>query len=821
MNTALQDLRYALRMMANNLGFTAVAVLTLALGIGANTAIFSYVDATWLRPLPVRDSDRLVKIFTEGRDSRGAIARGDTAYQDYLEIRSQSKALEDMVAYERRGALLYRPGEVHQLPVVTVSPNYFTALGVSATIGRTFAEADFQNGRFPIVISYSLWQQQFGADKDVVGKEVRLTNGLVTVLGVMPREFRGLDLFAAPAVWIPAPTWTHITGDNNTFSQRSSRRQEVVARLRDGADLNTAQSELATIATRMAQAYPDTDKDLRLTVEREQDTRGEDTRRQGTVLLAISGMVLLIACANVVNLQLARSEARRREFATRLALGGSSGRVLRQLLTESLLLASMGIACALFLADWVIASLPRLFAAGFSGSGYDFRLDARVLLFTIGGTFAAVVLFGIVPGLRASRIDLVSDIKGASETKGHASGFPLRDVLVAAQVALSVLLLVGAGLLIRTFFKVQAIDPGFNARQNMLLVDLVPGLAGYTEPQIQNYYRTLIENMNALPGVEKAALAVRVPFSPSGGGAQQDVLLPGMTPPAGQTGYPVNFTWVGPDYFNVIGTRVQQGRGIENGDTTDTQRVAVINATLAKRFWPSGDAVGRTLQVTGRFGTALKTPVEFQVVGVVEDAKWNALTEPARPLMYLSLFQRAESEVTLLLRTSGEPAALTAGVRRELMRVDKNVPMLATTSLKQHIAFTLNTERTRALLSGAFGALGLLLAAAGIYGVLSYFISRRTREIGLRIALGAARGNVLGWVIRHGMRLVVIGIAVGLGAALLLSRALEGLLFGVHPTDPLTLALVVAVLVAVALLAIYLPARRASSVDPMEALRDY
>jgi predicted permease len=281
----------------------------------------------------------------------------------------------------------------------------------------------------------------------------------------------------------------------------------------------------------------------------------------------------------------------------------------------------------------------------------------------------------------------------------------------------------------------------------------------------------------------------------------------------------VNFTWVGPDYFNVIGTRVQQGRGIEDGDKPDAPRVTVINATLAKRLWPAGDALGKMLQVTGRFGSALKTPIDFQVVGVVEDAKWNALTEPARPLMYLSLFQRADSEVTLLLRTRGEPAALTSSVRQELMRVDKNVPMLSTTSLKQHIAYTLNTERTRALLSGAFGALGLLLSAAGIYGVLSYFISRRTREIGLRMALGAARGNVLGWILRHGMRLVMIGITVGLGVALLLSRALEGLLFGVHPTDPLTLAVVVAVLFAVALLAIYLPARRASGVDPMEALR--
>ncbi len=821
MHSVLQDLRYGLRMMIAGPGFAAVAVLTLALGIGANTAIFSYVDATWLRPVAVHDAGRLVKAFTDGRNSSGAIVRADSSYQDYLDLRNQTRVLQDVVAYEHRGAMLHQPGEMIHVAVDTVSPNYFTALGAPAAVGRTFTEADTEGGRFPVVISYSLWQQQFGADPAIAGKEVRLTNGIVTITGVMPRQFRGIDPGERPAVWIPVPTWTHITGDNDTFTRRDSRRQTILARLRPGADLREAQAELTTIAARLAQRYPNTDKQLRLSAEAERDTRDEGSRRQGWVLLAISGMVLLIACANVANLQLARGEARRKEFATRVALGGSKARLLRQLLTESLLLATFGVAGALLLAQWVISVLPRLFAAGSGGSAYDLVLDGRVLLFTMAAAITAVLLFGVAPGLRAASVDLASTIKGAETIVGHERRLPLRDVVVAGQVALSVLLLIGAGLLIRTFMKIQAIDPGFNARQNMLLVELVPGLAGYRQPeQLRDYYRTLLEYMNAIPGVEKSALAVRVPFGGSGGGAQQDVLIPGTTPPDGQRGYPVNFTWVGQDYFSVIGTRVLQGRAFTPEDNPDTQPVTVVNQTMAKRFWPGGDAVGRPLRVTGRFGSTYATPVDYRVVGVVEDAKWNAMTERARPIMYIAMSQQPASEATLLLRTQGDPAALTSSVRQELLRVDKNVPMISSMSLKRHIALTFSTERSRALLSGAFGLLGLLLAAAGIYGVLSYFTTRKAREIGVRMALGAPRTNILTWVLRRGMRLVAIGMIAGLAASLAFTRALSGLLFGVEANDPLTLAAVVCLLAILALVAICLPARRASSVDPMEALRE-
>ncbi len=818
MNSIIQDLRYAVRAMLASPSFSAIAVLTLALGIGANSAIFSYVDATWLRPLPVPDSARLVRAYSEERDSPGTRARGDSSYVDYLDIRSQSKLLQDVVAYEHRGALLHRPGEVIQLPADTVSPNYFSALGVAAALGRTFTENDLSEGRFPVVISYSVWQQKFGGDRNIVGHDVRLTNGMVTILGVMSSEFRGLEVGTQAAVWVPAPTWTHITGDTATFTRRGSRRQAIVARMRKGTSIAAVRSELATIGSRLAQSYPDADKDLKLTAEPEAETRSAGTERQGWLLLAISGMVLLIACANVINLQLARTETRRKEFAIRLALGGSVWRLLQQLLTESVVLATAALALGLLLANWIILALPQLTKSS-EDVGYDFRLDSRILLVSCAVAFLVAVLFGVAAGWHASHIELIGGLKRSDISVGREHGVLLRDVLVAAQVALSLVLLVGAGLLIRTLIKVEAVDPGFDSRQPMLLVDVVPGLAQYEGSKLENYNHKLLENMNALPGVEKSALAVRVPFGTSGGGAQQEVLRPGTVPPVGQLGYSVNFTWVSPEYFSVIGTRVLAGRTFTDQDGANSQVVAIVNQTLAKQLWPDGNVVGQPMTALSIFGQALQQPRQYQVVGVVEDSKWNFVTERSRPILYLCMWQGADSEATLLLRTHGNPAAMVTTVREELLSIDKNVPMLLARTLRQHVELTTRNERNRVLLSSTFGTLGLLLSAAGIYSVLSYFVTRRTREIGLRMALGAAAPTILEWVLRRGLRLVIIGIAVGLASAMALGRLMVGFLYGVQPFDPVTLGGVAALLAAIGVVAIYLPARRASKVDPMEALR--
>lgn len=819
MSSVIQDLRYGLRAMASSPGFTAVAVATLALGIGANSAIFSYVDATWLRPLPVRDPGRLVRVFTAERRSSGTRTPGESSYLDYLDIRGQSTLLEDVVAYEHRGALLHRSGEVIHLPVDTVSPNYFAALGTTAALGRTFTENDFSEGRYPVVISYALWQQQFGADPAVVGSSVQLSNGMVTILGVARPEFHGLDVGILAAAWVPAPTWTHITGDAVTFTRRDLRRQQIVARMGKRARISELRAEVETIGARLAQAYPDVENDLRLILESERATRSGDSERQGWMLLAVSGMVLLIACANVVNLQLARTEARRKEFATRLALGGTTRRLLQQLLMENVLLATAGLACGLLIARWAISVLPRLTGGGNERVAYDFRLDGRILLVTGAVALGAAVLFGAAAGWRASHMDLVGGLKGSDVSAGRDHGALLRDVLVAGQVALSIVLLVGAGLLIRTLFEVQAVHPGFDARQPVLLVDLAPGLAGHQGARLESYYRALRERMNALPGVEKAALAVRVPFAPNGSGAEQEVLPLGATARPGGHGVPVNFTWVGPEYFSVIGTQVFAGRPFSDWDGAGSQVVAIVNQTLAKQLWPQKSAVGQQLRAVSMWGQALREPKEYQVVGVVEDAKWNTMTEQPRPILYLCIWQGADSEATLLLRTRGDPAALVSAVRQELLRVDKDVPMLSATTLRQQVELTMNNERNRVVLSSAFGMLGLLLSAAGIYGVLSYLVTRRTREIGLRMALGAAQATVLRWVLRRGLRLVGVGIMVGLASALALSRLLTGLLYGVRPFDPFTLATSAALLAAVAAIAMVVPAKRATQVDPMDALR--
>lgn len=578
-------------------------------------------------------------------------------------------------------------------------------------------------------------------------------------------------------------------------------------------------TELQVISARLAQSYPAVEPDIRLTAVTERDSRTGESKRQGWMLLAICGMVLLIACANVISLQMTRVESRRKEFATRFALGGSSRRLFQQLLTENVALVTMGLLCGLLIASWVIDALPRLAAGNVEGSGYDFRLDSRIMVATGAAAFVAMVVFGLAAGWRTSKLDILGGLKSSDVSVGRQHGMLLRDVLVVAQVALSMVLLVGAGLFIRTLFRVEAIDPGFNAQQPMLLVDLVPGLAGYEGAKLESYYHSLLNDMNALPGVAKSALAVRVPFGANGVGAQQEVLPPGVLPPAGQRGFPVNFTWVGPEYFGVIGTRLLAGRGFTDQDGPNSLVVAVVNQTLAKQLWPDGNAVGQPLDAISIFDQQLRRPERYQVVGVVEDSKWNAMTERPRPILYLCLWQGADSEATLLLRTHADPALMVSTVRQELLRVDKNVPMLSATTLRDHVERTTKDERNRVVLSSAFGALGLLLSAAGIYGLFSYFVTQRTREIGLRIALGARQPTIMRWILARGFRLVIIGVAVGLTGATALARMLVSLLYAVRPFDPLALTGGMALLVAIAAIAIYVPARRASDVDPMDALR--
>lgn len=812
LESIVADVRFGLRSLLKSPSFTIVSLLTLALGIGANTAIYSYVDATWLRPMQVPDAGRMVVVYSSGREGSNEVLDEESSYLDYLDLRAQTKTLEDVVAYEHRGAIIYRGNEARELLVDVVSPNYFTALGIAPKWGRTFTEKEAADYA-PVVLSFGFWKQYFGADRGVVGSQVRLSNGIVTIAGVLPPSFRGADIDLAPAIFMPTTTWTHITGSRTEFTVRDNRRQTILGRTKEGVSLAAVKAEMDSLAARLRAAYPADDKDLKFTIRRESDRRGEDSRRAGLMLLGIAGMVILIACANVANLQMARSEGRRKEIATRLALGCRRARIIRQLLTESALMTAMGGVLALGVAYVAIAILPKLFNNEMAAVDHDFRLDYRVLLFTFGISTVAALLFGSIAAFHASRVELVGAMKD-SEMRGSRRGrLSLRNLLVSGQIALALILLVAAGLLARTLQKVRTIDAGFNSKQHLLMLYVVPGLAIKEDAQLANYYNIALERLGALPGVVRASMTLRMPFSPAGGGMRETIAVAGVQPPPGQEGFDINDHVVGPNFFEVMGTRVLRGRAFQLADNAKAPKVVVINQKMARQFWQDQDPVGRQLEVVGR------TRVPYSVVGVVQDTKWNALTESDRPLIYFPFAQSVRGEMTILLATRQDPATLVNAARTELARINPAVPLLSATPLSEYMETTVAAERNRVLLSSAFSALGLVLAIIGVYGVMAYYLSQRTREIGIRMAIGAEPSQVLGMVLRRGLKMTLVGIAVGLVGALLTRNLFAGLLYGVQPSDPWVLLVAALLLGTVATVASYLPARYATRIDPSLALR--
>jgi predicted permease len=531
---------------------------------------------------------------------------------------------------------------------------------------------------------------------------------------------------------------------------------------------------------------------------------------QGLILLAIALAIALIASTNVASLQLVRAEVRRRETATRLALGGARGRLLRQWMTEGFLLAVFGCSLAIVVGLWIVHVLPSLFTAALPGAGYDFRLDSRALVFTVAVSITATLVFGFAPAVHAWNPDLASMLKTEAVGSPAVRGMRLRDALVVTQVAMSIVLLMAAGLLVRTLDRLQAVDPGFNPHQNILMLNVVPELAYRDDVRLHHYYRAVQERLGALPGVEQVSVVQRVPFSPSLGGAEKQIAVPGLQPPSGRSGFPVNFDVVGPGYFALMQTKLLRGRAFDAGDGPEGMKVAIVNETMARRFWSGRDAAGQHFQIS-------KT--DYVVVGVVEDTKWENLAETARPLLYFPTTQQRSDSLTILVRTRNDVAAITSAVRAELRRIDSSVPLLSAMTLKQHMDFTLNNERVRARLTSAFAGLGLLLVGTGLYGVLSFIVTRRSREIGIRVALGAGRRDILRLVFDYGVRRVVAGAAIGSVLALISRRLIAGLLFGVTPSDPATIAAVGVVLLAAGAAATLVPALRATRVDPTVALR--
>jgi len=821
-----QDLRYGSRMLLRAPGFTAVAVLSLAVGIGANTAIFSLVDKVLIRKLPVEDPDRLVVVSA----SRGAGGGTGSNFPDFVDYRDRNDVFDGLVAYMQRAMTLSEGGQAERIQGLFVSGNYFTVLRVRPALGRGFLpEEDKTPSTHPVVvIGYGLWQRRFGGDPGIVGKPLSLNGHPFTVVGIAPSEFNGTVAGGAPDAYVPIMMMPQLATNpfdrsNLLFGPRSrslSGWLQVLGRLKREVSPEQAAAAMTTLGGQIARAHPNVDGSPRVEPKFliEDGSRGHvtllrDLRFPLQMLMAIVGLVLLIACANVANLLLARAATRQKEIAIRLATGAGRMRLIRQLLTESVLLSALGGAVGLALAvsiSGLIVSFTPPNNNVFSSLTLDSRLDLRVLAFTLAISLLTGVLFGLAPALVASRPDLVPVLKDEATVFGkQVRHLNVRNLLVISQVAISVIVLVGAGLCVRSLRNLYAIDTGFDASK-VLVMSVDVGLSGYDRERGLQFYSELLERVRRLPGVDAVSLATQIAL---GDGFGAMMRAEGYTPKPGED-TSSDFNQVGPDYFRVMKIPLLEGREFGQSDTTGTPLVAVINQTAARRFWPGQSAIGRRV-IVGR-------PPDDQarvVVGVAKDSKYRRLTEEVRPAVFTPFFQRYRGDMTLHVRTTGEPAAMLAGVRREVQALDASLPLYNTRTLEEQKTSSLYTSRLAATLLTMFGLLALLLAAVGLYAVMAHTVKRRTREIGIRLALGAQRHQIRRLVMLEGTTIITIGLVLGVGGALVAARLVETFLYGVRPTDPIAFASAALLLAVVALLANYLPARHAARTDPIVAMR--
>jgi predicted permease len=795
-------------------GFTGVAVVVLALGIGANTTIFSLINGLLLRPLVgVEAPERLVAVYTSDFSSG---RYGSSSYPDYVSLRDGASALEGLAAYETAVASLTGNDEPQRLRGEAVTGNYFKVLGVGMSAGRTLLPEDeaAANGNPVVVISHNLWQRRFNSDPNLVNSTINLDGRAHTVVGVAADNFRGLHMGMPPEFWRP------MIPRANAPSARGSRGLQIVGRLKEGASAEEANAQVTAIMAQLAEDFPETNRG---TLERPDEPRpvtvvsesrfGPQQRKTiagvtGMLMLMV-GLVLLIACANVANLLLARASVRRREIAIRLALGSGRLRLVRQLLTESMCLAFLGGLFGLLLTLWTSDFLPKFFPAEEVG-GLDLSVDWRVLGFTLGISVLTGILFGLVPALQASRQNLLPALKddtGAPEVHGFGR-FGLRNVLVVLQVALSLILLICAGLFMRSLRAASTTDPGFNA-ENVLLTRMETRSVKMSREEEQLFYGRVQEQVSALPGVRSAALAYIVPIS--GGGMRTGVYIEGYQPKPNED-TELNTNIVTPNYFKTMDIPLVEGCDFNAADTKGAPGVVIINEEFARRFFPGGSPVGKRLR-TDSEGPYL------EVVGVAKNAKYRGLLEEPLPFFYTPLAQKGMSSMSLLVRTDGDPLTVLPSVRAELKSLNQNLTLYQINTLSAQLADALSNERMIAVLIGLFGIAALLLAAVGLYGVMSYAVARRTHEIGVRMALGAQTGDIMKLVLWQGMILLLVGAVVGLAAAFALTRLMSSLLYGISATDPVTFVGITLLLAVVSLLACYFPARRATKVDPMVALR--
>jgi putative ABC transport system permease protein len=811
MTALYQDIKYSLRMLRKNPGFTAVAVLTLALGIGPNTAIFSVVNAILLRPLPYPEPGQLVQLRADWSGKPSTFIGSAT----FVEIKAQSQALARIAAYNGGDMTLTGAGSAERVVAGAVTSDFFPLLGVQPALGRNFTrEEDTPNGPKAAILGHGLWQSRFGGDADVLGRTITLNEQSYTVVGVLPARFQYPEHFQ---LWTPLALGETGAEGGGNFARYGEGMWllKAIARLKPGVTLEQAQAELRTIAQREQSPRPDEAQVVSLVTLHEQVVG--DVKGALLVLLGAVALVLLIACANVANLLLARAAARQREMAVRAALGARRLQVVRQLLMESMLLSLAGGGLGLLLAFWGVRAIGQWNGASLP-SMHGIGIDAWVLAFTFGVSVITGLAFGLAPAVQAWRTDVNAALKeeGRGDTGGH--GNQLRHLLVVSEVALALVLLIGAGLLIKSFSRLMEVNPGF--RTHGVLTFQVTLTGGKSAPQIVNFVEQVVERVKALPGVQAAAATDSLPLTDL---ARIGVAEIEGRPPIDfskvQRGEvkvtPVSRPTVTRDYFNAIGISVKNGRAFTSLDARPGAGSVIVNEAFEKHFFPGESAVGKRIRVSpGPAEAGWQT-----VVGVVSDVRQSGLAGDVMPQVYSPDLEDVGDAMSFVIRITGEPAGLISAVRAVVTEVEPKQALYNVMTMEQRLANTTTSRRLNTALLGSFGAVALLLAVVGIYGVMSYAVTQRRREIGVRMALGAQKSDVLGLFIRGGLRLTLLGVAIGLAGAFALTRYLSSLLYSVEATDPLTFLTVAVALTGVAMLAGYLPARRAAKIDPMEALR--
>jgi putative ABC transport system permease protein len=793
-----QDLRYGMRMLVKNPGFTLIAVITLALGIGANTAIFSVVDAIVFRPLPYEESERLVQVWPVNlRHS----AEGGAPYPNFVDWRDRSRVFEQIAAYGDRSFIVTGGEEAQRIIGVGVSPSLLPLLRVKPALGRVMMEKDNRVEAAPtVLISHRLWRDRFGADPQAIGKTMTLDGKSFAVIGVMPPGFQ----FPEEAeLWAPvAHVYTGILDNRNAGSLN------VIGRLKTGVGLKQAQAEMETISRQLEQEYPNANTGWSVRLIPQHELIVGDIQRTLLILLCAVGFVLLIACANVANLSLARGAARRKETAIRVALGASRFRLIRQHLTESILLALLGGGLGVLAAYWslnlLINSLPdKLPRAN------EIGLDGRVLSVACLVSILTGILFGLAPAVQGSKPVLNETLKeGCGKATGSAGNSRLRGLLVIAEVALSLVLLVGAGLLMKSFWHLRQVNPGFDYENALALRLSLPNYKYPENRQQVAFYQQALSRLKTLPGVTSVAASTLLPLS--GSRSRQSFSVEGRAPSSPGEVLQADDRSISPGYFRTVGIPLLRGRDFTEEDDTNAALVVIINETMARRFWPGGDALGKRIEV----GRSIR-----EIVGIVGDVKHRRLDAELTSEMYLPYPQNPRPNLSFVARTNVDQTSLAAAARNELRNIDRDQPISEITSLAQLRSRSVAQPRIITLLLGLFAAIALALATVGIYGVISYSVTRRTHEIGIRVAMGARAVDVLKLVLRQGMALILIGIVIGLASSFALMRLMSNMLFEVSPTDPLTFLVIAMLLTFVALLACWAPARRAMKVDPLVAIR--